>query len=611
MALVSSVAIVQRYRVEARNKSVCLVAEYETIEALASAQGLTIDRALENLKQQGLLGVALTEETLGDLIGQGRVAFSVPANQPAKEDVPVGLTFADQREVARVRKALQIRFQGLVGRSEGRGATMSLPQISASVLRQTPVGLNPVQAMVAQRHGLIIVARCSNPNGISGAGVRGTLAWAKSSGATIYLPQGEQVLGRRDAFEEMLTGLRESEMFYASPEFAKLGGDANVLDKAPDLVLRLHSAQAAELDKLPEQDAVDRYVKAARERSMRILLIRPLSVASALPLGSFADFMKRITTEIRREGGDIGAPKISPDNAMPKLYVMALSLVGAPLVWAAFCLFATNARVRAGLAMLAFALALAAAVKTGQQVMALLVSMAAPLIAFAWLIDKKPKSLIHGYVVVSLVSLVGGLYVAGMLTGLNYAIRADEFRAVKLSVFLPIPLVGFLCARELVDWKAALKSPITWGAAGIGVLVLAVLMLMVARTGNDSGVGASNTELLMRNVLDRVLYVRPRTKEFLIGHPLLVVGCGLLAWVMTLPEEGRAKWGGWVAVALMLASMGQTDVVNTLTHLHIPVGLSLIRIAEGWVLGGVFGAILWFVFQRLALRSNTAPAEVP
>ncbi len=611
VALIACVAIVQRHRVESRNKAVCLVAEYEVVEALAAAQGIPIDKAIESLKLQGLMGVVLAEESLGELIGQGRVAFTLPANQPPKEEPPIGLTFTDAREMARVRRALQIRFQNLIGRSEGRGATMALPQVSQMVLKQTSVGLNPQQARTATKHGLMIVARCSNPNGLSGKGVRETLAWAKSYGASVYLPQGEQVLGRREAMEDLYKGLIDYNMLYASPEFAKLGGDANVLDKEPTLVIRLHSAQAAELDKLPEQDAVDRYVKAARERSMRMLLLRPITSAAALPLTSFGEFVRKINLQIQKEGGAMGLPRVSPDNAMPRIYMFGLALAGAPLVWVALALFFTSPKARTILIALCAILVLASVAKTGQQVMALCVSMAAPLIGFAWLVEKKPKSPWVGFGVVSLVSVVGGLFVAGMLTGLNYAIRADEFRAVKLSVFFPIPLVGFLCARNLVDWKSALKSPITWGAAGVGILILGVLMLMLARTGNDSGVGGSSTELLLRNILDRVLYVRPRTKEFLIGHPLLFVGCGLLAWIGSQNEDDKAKWGGWVSLVVMLAAMGQTDVVNTLTHMHIPVFLSLVRIAEGWVLGAILGAILWFAVQKIILNPKRAVAEVP
>ncbi len=58
----------------------------------------------------------------------------------------------------------------------------------------------------------------------------------------------------------------------------------------------------------------------------------------------------------------------------------------------------------------------------------------------------------------------------------------------------------------------------------VGIVALVALALFVARSGNDPGVGVSATELKVRSLLDKYLLVRPRTKEFLLGHPALLLG---------------------------------------------------------------------------------------
>jgi hypothetical protein len=200
-----------------------------------------------------------------------------------------------------------------------------------------------------------------------------------------------------------------------------------------------------------------------------------------------------------------------------------------------------------------------------------------------------------------------------MLNGLSYYIQADEFRGVKLSVFLPIVLVGALFFLRLVDWQGTLRGPITWGTAGLGFVLLAGLAFMIARTGNDTGAGASSLELLMRNALDRFLYVRPRTKEFLIGHPLLVIGVGMLSAYTVLRAklgdnpalETRVKaLGGWTTLILMVSAAGQTSIVNTLSHGHIPVLLSLARVGIGLVIGCIIGLVLWAFISRSALKAE-------
>jgi hypothetical protein len=232
------------------------------------------------------------------------------------------------------------------------------------------------------------------------------------------------------------------------------------------------------------------------------------------------------------------------------------------------------------------------------QVSALLATLTFPVAAFLVLDALRPKNVVVGFALVTVISLIGGLCVAGMLNGLPYYVKADEFSGVKVSIFVPILIVGYLFLKRLADVKLVFASPITWGSALLGLTILAVLALMIARTGNDSGVGASGGEMVFRNLLDRFLYVRPRTKEFMIGHPILIVGIGLLGYLTRRPEKVPLL-GEWAALLLMVGAMGQTSIVNTLTHLHIPVMLSLARVALGSIIGCILGVGLWAIVSRL------------
>jgi xanthosine utilization system XapX-like protein len=48
--------------------------------------------------------------------------------------------------------------------------------------------------------------------------------------------------------------------------------------------------------------------------------------------------------------------------------------------------------------------------------------------------------------------------------------------------------------------------------------------------------------------------------------------------------------------------MGQTGIVNTLSHIHIPVLLSIARVGIGLVIGCIIGLALWSILSRAALR---------
>lgn len=599
-ALLSLFSIYRRYQVETENRALVIATEMDTVESLGSSVGLSTAEALARLQVSGLNGVVLGEETLGELASQGEARIRSVG----------GITVVDQispDSFARVQKGLQLRGYKLhlVEASAGDSNTPSLQvETNPSLVRQTPVGLNPQQAKVAREAKVQIISRAGNPAGVSAKYVAGTLTWMHDLGASMFLPSGDQVLGRRDALGATLKTLEDTGMRYVNPEFAKLGGDPDMVEKAPENVIRLHTAQASELDKLSPIDAIDRFEKAARERENRILFLRPLTNAADNPLSAFGGFVQSVAKETAKDGLELGTPHPYRGPKLPKHFEMLIALFAAPIVWFAVAGFVTNPTARKVGAVLLGLLVLACYNKAGTQIMALLAASSAPVVAFQILDRLTPRlkgpeiaRIIQAFVLVSAISLVGGLIVAGMLNGLPYYVKADEFKGIKVAVFLPVLGIGWYAFMELTDWRGNLKSPITWGAVLISVFLAAAMAFMLARTGNDSGVGASGPEMALRNLLDRIAYVRPRTKEFLVGHPILVVALGLYLRHRLKANPSPVR-GGWIALLLLVGAVGQTSVVNTLCHLHIPVTLSLARIGIGLALGGLFGLVLWGIVSR-------------
>jgi hypothetical protein len=582
----SAVSVWQRHRVEAANKTVGMAVEFETVDSLASAQGKDLTEALKNLKAQGLTHVVLGEETLADMLAESRVSVRSEGGR--------FLFTGDRGALASLAYGLTVRYPNSEPLFQDGESQLSVggDVPSLSVLRGTAVGLNIRAAETLGIAGLPIVARHSNPSGINSKGVTATLLWSHGRGATVFLPQGDQVLGRRDSLKATDEALRRLEMLYASPEFGRIGGDASMVERSPGNVVRLHSAQVAELDRLTLPDAVERYARAARERNNRLLLVRPLTASSDKPLDAFADFLRRINLAVRKEGGSIGLPRPFAEPDLPAWVPIALSVAALGVAAGlAIAILPANA-AWLGLVPLGL-LAVGSFREIGLQVSALLASLTFPLLGF-WLLERlRPRNPVVGFLMVSALSVLGGVVVAGMLNGLDFYVKASEFRGIKVSVFFPLLVAGGLFYVRLTDWKKGIDTAITWRAALTLIAVAGVLGFMILRTGNEGG-GASPTELALRNLLDRVLWVRPRTKEFLIGHPVLIVACGLLVRWSAAPENRRA----WIAFFMMLGAVGQTSIVNTLCHLHIPAAVSLGRIALGIVLGCILGTLLWILVKR-------------
>ena len=599
------ISVRKRIHVENANKRVMLATEMDNIQSLAAAQGMTIDEALTRLEKQGLNGIVLPEETIGELVLDGKAHLNGLTVQ--HESQLSTMSFIDSDTVKRVVKGLSIRFGKLVQSTTLREGRLALPAVDTPTLRTTSLGIDPQLVALAQKHHLMIIGRYSNPVGISSVAVAGTIKWAKNSGVKIFLPQGDQVLGRRDSLDTTKDSLVVSDMLYASPEFAKLGGDEEMLRKMPERVVRLHSAQTAELDKLTEDGALERYLKAATERNMRVLLVRNLSLASDQPLDAFGDFLKKIEVGLHNKGFSIGEPAPFADPELSKVIKILIGLFGGiTALWVAVQMFGEKrGLILGGLGALAI-IAGSALHGTGLEVSALLLSMVFPIGSYYWLKGEKPNPYLALIGLVAL-SMVGGFCVAGLLNGIPFYIRAEIFSGVKVSVFLPIAIVGLVAFADFNDFKTAMKEPITWGAMGLGLVILGALGLMMLRTGNDSPNTVSGGELAFRGILEQILPVRPRSKEFILGFPALFFGLFVLH-AAKYDAKNLGKFSGWISLCIMLGFIGLTDSVNTLCHLHTPVMVSFLRDVIGLIAGAAIGLGAWFVFRKkmLALLGSSS-----
>lgn len=188
----------------------------------------------------------------------------------------------------------------------------------------------------------------------------------------------------------------------------------------------------------------------------------------------------------------------------------------------------------------------------------------------------------------SLISLCGIPFVVGLLNNITYKLVLEQFRGVGLLHMAPIALTALYLLLYTGDSvigniKRFLNMQITvlWVAVA-GVLgVLA--MYYLSRTGNEGS--ASSLELTFRNFLENTFGVRPRTKEFLLSHPLFFAG-------LFVALRYRAAW-----VFFIVGSIGQLSMVDTFAHIHTPLQISLIRDLLGLALGALIGLVLMGVWQ--------------
>jgi len=115
---------------------------------------------------------------------------------------------------------------------------------------------------------------------------------------------------------------------------------------------------------------------------------------------------------------------------------------------------------------------------------------------------------------------------------------------------------------------------------------LALIALAVLRRGNDAaGAIVPEWELQLRAWLQDAM-VRPRFKE-IFAHALAPVA-------LLIP------WPTWIKNGmLMLIAVGIASILNTFSHYHTPLAISLFRVLNGILVGLILGGLGLIVVRRL------------
>src|SRR5690606_15213930 len=207
--------------------------------------------------------------------------------------------------------------------------------------------------------------------------------------------------------------------------------------------------------------------------------------------------------------------------------------------------------------------------------------------------------------VIVAVSLLGSTLPVVLLFEPRFLLKLEEFRGVKAAHALPLALSLMVWLKAsgfangtVSSWKEGLRRLLrvrfTVAQAIVAAAALGMAGIYLLRTGND-GFPVPAIEAAFRRLLEEGFWVRPRTKEILIGHPALFLALYFGAALASgSAEPARRRWMRPMTLALLVAgSIGQASILNTFAHAHTPVAISAARTALGLLLGlGVGGLLL-------------------
>ena len=351
---------------------------------------------------------------------------------------------------------------------------------------------------------------------------------------------------------------------------------------------RLHTLADGELDKYEGANLFDRFELALTERSISYFLFK--LPKKYMPSENY-DTLKETISEFRaiaaHEGYSQGG--LTPVNFKAQNYIKTL-LVGLAAigVFILLCIEVNEEKLGyllGALGVLGYAVLLKLNMRISVQLMALFITISFPIYAMNLVYKCKSGSLIEvikGIVIVFITVMVGAISFVGTMSRTEFALGIELFRGVKVSFLVPVVIVGimYLYKEELLKIKLLEKwimMPITYLVVAIMGVFLVIFAIYIIRSGNSGGV--SEAQIQLRQMLKDIFGTRPRTKEFLIGYPI----------IMCLIYFGKHKL--YIPLSV-LATVGPVSVINTFTHTHTPLMISIKRSLWGVVVGFVIGLIL-------------------
>ena len=646
LGLIASLAIdVQRYQVEQANKSIELIMDYEDLVALAEKEGLPPEKVLAQAKEAGITSLAVYETTFKKLNVNGKAAavngsvllanyqngaISDPGWRQLIESgqikgTNVYVTGHNQQTFQEVHEDLVRRL----GQDRVRELTISgqrVLEVKANYeeFEKMDLGMPTDEMQAVNDAGFYVVARPTNYRQCTKDDIDAFFDRLDGYQVSAIVASGSQTLGAPDESQYMAQHMRQRGLTLGMIEGVtqlKFFPQDGMLDiaKANDYQsARLYSIPKDEQKKMKVNEAIDRWGTTDDERNIRFNLLKTFEkpAPDMTLLETNMSYVAGVKNKLEAQGFTMGRAGVFasfyPEAPLRSLVMLGVA-AGIVLYLSLVIPAMKSKQAYILLAVLALVMMVPVLMGHGNKIRvaaALAAANVFPAISVLWILDKIRQRIpqqgagllrmigtgVAALFVCGMISYVGAAYLSASLADTEYLLEVNIFRGIKLTFILPIILVaiGFLQRFDVFDgkmddtegfleqFKRILDVPVKVKTLLGLFLVLVAAVVFVARSGHTMGMPVSATELKFRAFLEQAMYARPRTKEFMIGHPAFLLAA--MAWFR--------KWPTMVLfVLVMVATIGQGSMVETFAHMRSPILMSTARGLGGLVLGAGVGAI--------------------
>jgi Family of unknown function (DUF5693) len=667
-ALASLLVAADRRRFEALNRSVEITIDQQDLADFAHAYGYDMNELLREMRRAGLTSVAVYEE-LGQRVNNSNQALSFSGQQliDAARTAPLAdrtlAAMARQRAIdpnsvylivydrATLRRYLSVLRTQLEPQNVRvlRAGVPAVVAVKTQIDFFNSLGLGIPEDIARQIRlmGLLVDPRVQNNERLTPERIHALFDQMLAGGRTgtvIFFGQRNEVLGYPYNLDATADNFRTSGVSFGNVEAYDPNqiqkGSQTLSRKIVSQAVRVQAISKVELDKLDLDSVIARYLLGVRERNIRVIYLRPFPhiVQRQLADGTLVnesaeatnlDMLRRLRAGLQANGFSVGRASgfVNFKGAtLEVLYFLAavgaagallllLDLLGWSRAWMPVAFFGITAVAFWG----AFASgrdyvvrelwALGAAI-TFSVLAGLTLGpyfrAAAPGTpqADGSAFRTAPWAGLLCLLRAAGVALLGGLFVVGLLSQATFMIEVQQSVGTKLLLVAPPLLLlaiyafsDLFGARLRVGGVAAAPLRV-WQFAATLALAVAALVL-VSRSGNQPDIGVSGLETHVRGALTSLVGARPRFKEFLVGFPAIVL-------LPALTSRHR-RIAGWLIV--FAAAIALSDVLDTFTHIHTPLAVTMLRVFNGLLFGAIIGLVLQYVYAALNGRLNRSAAR--
>ncbi len=645
--LACAIVAIERVRIEVATRRVELAMDYNDFLSLARSYDYNPADFLVEMRRAGLTSLALTEElgaNVGSsnnaialagatLLGQARLGgvsdptlLSLVHAKKVRAD-EVYLLVYDDPTYARYRLQLPLHFET----KSIRILRAVKPYVIAlrsqiDYFNTTGLGIPSDQIALARRLDLLIDPRFQNDERFTLPQIERVFSYTRVGrlATVIFFGLRNQVIGFPDHVKDMAHLFGEPR--YRALNFGEIEtydagqvqkGNAELAALIPGRTVRVEAINKVELDKLTLPEIVARYELGVRERNVRVVYLRPFAHQyNGLSIEKTnIEMVRQIAGDLGARGFKLGRAAPIPlyrgnsrilvglaALAVPSIFVLLLGFYGwyRP-VWAVLAYGATVLLYLGGVLSHHDLPARSIIALTG----ALLFAAAAfSVLSRAFLqppatsAGKQIRRSFGWTLIATGVALLGALVVVGVMSSPLVMEEVEPFRGVRLLYVLP-PLIALALYLFTDRFEAqartvreAFAEPVRIYQLIAAAIVLGVGALVLLRSGNQSDISPSAFELALRHHLTSLLSVRPRFKEFLIGFPAL-----MLVPALRIPHRR------WLGVVLALGiGVGLSDIIDTFSHLHTELLVSVLRVFIGFVIGAIVGIVAILIYRAFAFR---------